>query len=101
MNSEASILKDSINQRFLNSFPKNDLKYKPKYAGDTADLHINNLQPVCFITPNKLPSDEIFWDEKKDLNLYWKNQEQLLWGILGVSSFLLFLVFYYFSLKAV
>lgn len=77
-------------QKFLNKFPKFPKEfYKERQAMETVDLKLDNLESFEYISPKKIPTHTIHWNEKRDIQLYWKSQEQIINLFMAFAFFVL------------
>lgn len=88
-------LYESINKQFLSKFPKPP-KGIPRAAILTCDLHLESKQPLLFVDPKGNGTKEIYWEEPKDLKMYWIEKEKWLWGGITISASFFFIIVYYF-----
>lgn len=87
-------LYEGINRRFLKDFKEPTIT-TIKSAKETCDLHINSDQPLQFISPKGEGLNEAFWDEPRDLQLFWSQYEALAWGLIAFVSVLFLIALYY------
>lgn len=83
-------------QEFLKKFPKMPREfYKERMANDTVDLKLDNLESFFYVNPKKYPTNKIYWNEKLDVQLYWKHKESLI-SLMILIAFLV-MGFFFFS----
>lgn len=90
-------IQESLNRQFLESFrnvPAGEMN--PKRAIDTCDLHLDGKQKILLVTPKKEGTEEITWNEPKDIRNFWANYLKYYWLIICVVSSVFFLFIYYF-----
>jgi len=87
---------ESINRQFLNSFSEYDKERQPKKAKETCDMHLSGAQPVLYITPKKIGTEAITWQEPKDIAAAWGDHINAYWGIVAFAAFIFILFIFYF-----
>ena len=88
---------ETINKQFLEKFP-NPIKGNPKNSLETSDLHLEQKQPLKFVDPKGNPVKEIYWDEPRDLQLYWETKLNFIWLFVGSVALIFALIIYYSGL---
>ena len=88
---------ETINKQFLEKF-LNPIKGNPRSALETCDLHLEQKQPLMFVDPKGNPTKEIYWNEPRDLQLYWENKLNVIWLFVGLASLIFVFIIYYSGL---
>lgn len=88
---------ETINKQFLDKFPI-PIKGNPKNAVETCDLHLEQKQPLRFVDPKGNPTNEVYWNEPRDLVLFWETKLNVVWLAVGCACFIFALILYYSGL---
>lgn len=88
-------LYESFNKRFINQFKEPTIGVV-KSADETCDLHLSSDQPLFFVSPKGAPLQEAFWEEPRDIQLFWLQYERLAWGLIALISIVFGIVLFYF-----
>jgi len=92
-------IRETIIQRFLHSFEDNS-EHKPRDARNTCDLHLAGQQPVLYVTPKKQGTENILWQEPKDMLVFWSSKLKTFWFfIMLISAF--FFIFLWYNWSAI
>lgn len=82
-------------REYLEQFPSFPPSFNSaREAKETVDLHLDHKEIACYANPKKFPEKEITWNEWRDINAFWKEKENVLFGILFVI-FLFFSIVYF------
>lgn len=87
---------ESINKQYLSMFPDKPMGI-PRQAWDTCDTHLESKQSFQFIDPKGNGTDEITWDEPREIKKELIEMSHFAWGAISLVSFIFLLILYYWG----